>query len=99
MVSLWKQAPENTLESLRHAILHNDGIEFDIRMTSDGELIIHHDSKISVPPKNRPRSFSWVENHTLDDLTNFGFSSSFFIRGYNSSNTMEREWKNGLPRI
>ena len=90
MVSLWKQAPENTLESLRHAILHNDGIEFDIRMTSDGELIIHHDSKISVPPKNRPCSFSWVENHTLDDLTNFGFLS---LRSLLEDTTVRTQWK------
>ena len=91
---------ENTLESLRHAILHNDGIEFDIRMTSDGELIIHHGNKISVPPKNRPRSFSWVENHTLDDLTNFGFLS---LRSLLEDTTVRTQWKEngkmGYPRI
>ena len=29
----WQQPPENTLESLRHGILHSDGIELDLRKT------------------------------------------------------------------
>jgi glycerophosphoryl diester phosphodiesterase len=47
MVQKWKQAPENTLESLQHAIRVNDGIEFDLRLTSDQELVLHHDADIS----------------------------------------------------
>ena len=75
MVREWNQAPENTLESLQHAIQVNDGIEFDLRLTSDGELVLHHDAKISVPASKQPYGFSWTENHTLDDLTSLGFLS------------------------
>ena len=46
---MWKQAPENTLESLRHAIQVHDGIEFDLRLTVDGEVVIHHDAEVSIP--------------------------------------------------
>ena len=69
---MWQQPPENTLESLRHAIQHNDGIEFDVRLTQDQELVIHHDVKISVPKAKQPHSFAWTENHTLDELTSQG---------------------------
>ncbi|RPG70891.1 MAG: hypothetical protein CBC59_002230 [Euryarchaeota archaeon TMED99] len=72
---MWEQAPENTLESLRHAIQHNDGIEFDVRLTQDQELVIHHDGKVSVPKEMQPHSFSWTENHTLEELTSLGFIS------------------------
>ena len=70
---MWQQAPENTVESLRHGIQVNDGIEFDVRMTQDGELIIHHDAKVSVPDSKLPHEISWVENHTLEELTSLGF--------------------------
>ena len=47
-VSDWRQPPENTLPSLIHGISNSDGIELDLRLTLDGELIIHHDAKVSV---------------------------------------------------
>ncbi len=75
MDSQWVQPPENTLESLKHAIQFNDGVEFDLRLTSDGALIVHHDSKLAIPPTDHPHSYSWTENHTLDELTSFGFLS------------------------
>ena len=88
--SMWKQAPENTLESLRHGIQFNDGIEFDVRMTQDDELIIHHDSKVSVPPHKLPHTYSWVENHTLDELTSFGFLS---FRSMLEDAQLQKEWR------
>mgnify|MGYP006090263549 CR=1 FL=1 len=88
--SMWQQAPENTLESLRHGIQFNDGIEFDIRLTQDGELIIHHDTKISVPPQKRPNSYSWVENHTLEELTSLGFLS---FRSMLEDKHIQNEWR------
>lgn len=75
MVSPWVQPPENTLESLKHGIQMNDGIEFDLRLTADGALVVHHDNTVSVPPEDRPHSVAWTENHTLDELTSFGFLS------------------------
>ncbi|HIF90011.1 MAG TPA: glycerophosphodiester phosphodiesterase, partial [Candidatus Poseidoniales archaeon] len=38
---MYCQEPENTLKSLQHGISLFDGIEFDIRMTSDNQLVIH----------------------------------------------------------
>ena len=40
-------APENTAEAFEEAISRNaDMIEFDLRKTSDGRIILHHDSHI-----------------------------------------------------
>ena len=47
-MSDWQQPPENTLPSLEHGITNSDGVELDLRLTADGELIIHHDAKVSI---------------------------------------------------
>ena len=39
----WKQPKENSIEALRHGILFGDGVEFDLRVDGDGELVIFHD--------------------------------------------------------
>jgi len=75
MSGKWEQAPENTLESLRHGIVQADGIELDIRLTSDNELIVHHDSVVSIPKENLDSRSKWVENWSLDELKNEGFCS------------------------
>jgi len=39
--------PENTLASFEAALSHNvDGIELDIQLTSDGEIVVYHDFEI-----------------------------------------------------
>jgi glycerophosphoryl diester phosphodiesterase len=40
-------APENTLESFRQAVaLGVDGLEFDVRLAADGELVVMHDPTV-----------------------------------------------------
>ena len=75
MSGKWKQAPENTLESLRHGISHTDGIELDIRLTNDNELIVHHDSTISIPNDRLDGRSKWIESWSLDELKSEGFCS------------------------
>ena len=66
---------ENTISSLTRAIQLTDGIEFDLRSTVDGEIIIHHDKKLSVSKKLQSELPIYVEDNSLSDLTNLGFSS------------------------
>ena len=42
-----KYAPENTLAAFRNAIAQGvDGLEFDVQMTKDGELVVIHDETV-----------------------------------------------------
>jgi glycerophosphoryl diester phosphodiesterase len=41
--------PENTLAAFRHAISQNVSVlEFDMNLTADGEIILHHDSTVNA---------------------------------------------------
>ena len=43
---LW---PENTLEAFERAIAVGvDGIEFDLQLSADGHLVIHHDARLKA---------------------------------------------------
>ena len=72
---MYKQAPENTLESLVEGMKMFDAIEFDIRLTKDEQVIIHHDRKVSVDQSRRKGRSPFVEDWTLDELTELGFCS------------------------
>ena len=87
---MWKQAPENTLESLRHAIQVHDGIEFDLRLTLDGEVVIHHDAEVSIPKSKIESSKPWVEHYTLDELESYGFCS---FRSLLSDSVVLEQWR------
>lgn len=53
-------APENTIASLRKALEHHvDELEFDLRVTKDGVVVLHHDPHVTDPNGER---------HTITDL-------------------------------
>ena len=59
----------------RHAFSMFDGVEFDIRLTADGQLIVHHDRTVSVPEEHLRGHPKWMEEWALDDLTGSASSS------------------------
>lgn len=71
----WKPAPENTLESLKHGMQMFDGVEFDVRITADDRLIVHHDRTVSVPSSALEGKSKWLEEWNHDDLVDLGFLS------------------------
>ena len=71
----WCQPPENTHESLVEAMNRFDGVEFDFRLTADNQLIIHHDHTVSIPSEKLEGRSKYVEDWTLDELTEIGFCS------------------------
>ena len=71
----WSPAPENTLESLKHGLAMFDGIEFDVRITADDQLVVHHDRTVSVPPAALRGRSKWLEEWDHDDLVDLGFLS------------------------
>ena len=41
--SPWVQPTENSVEALLHGMSHVDGVELDLRLSTDGELMLWHD--------------------------------------------------------
>lgn len=60
-----KLAPENTLESFQKALdLKVDGVELDVHLTADGELVVFHDKKLKRMTDGKGK----LCNHSLSDL-------------------------------
>lgn len=58
---LW---PENTLEAFERAIdLGMDGIELDVHLSADGQLVVHHDERLN-PAIARGPSGAWLDPPT-----------------------------------
>lgn len=74
--SAW--APENTLAAFAEAIaLGADGIELDVQMTRDGQVVVIHDETVGRTTDGRGR----VSDLTLDDLRRLD-AGSWFNRAY-----------------
>ena len=59
---MWNRPPENSLLALKHGMDFSDGVEFDLRMDADGELVIYHDEAL---PTHGTLSSRCIENmHT-----------------------------------
>lgn len=64
-------APENTLESFKLAVSQEaDGIELDVQLTKDGELVVIHDEKIDRTSNGN----GYVKDYTLEELKKFNFN-------------------------
>jgi len=71
----YTQPPENTHDSLVYAMNNMDGVEFDLRLTADEQLVIHHDDTVSIPKDRLEGRPKFVEQWDLDDLVDLGFCS------------------------
>ncbi len=70
-------APENTLEAFLLAIRQNaDGIELDVQLTKDGEVVVIHDETIDRVSDHQ----GYVKDFTLKELKQFSFSNQ--MKGY-----------------
>lgn len=66
-------APENTLPSFEVAKeLDVDGIELDVQMTKDGELVVIHDEMINRTSDGK----GFVKDFTLEELRTFNFAKN-----------------------
>ncbi|MBP1754293.1 MAG: Glycerophosphoryl diester phosphodiesterase [Firmicutes bacterium] len=67
-------APENTLEAFQKAIEMNaDGIELDVQMTKDGQLVILHDETVDRVSNAK----GWVKDYTYEDLVKLNVNKKF----------------------
>lgn len=67
-------APENTLIAFQKAIdMGADGIELDVQMTKDGQLVILHDETVDRVSKSR----GWVKDFTYDEIKALNVNKKF----------------------
>ena len=71
----WQRPAENTIEALRHGITHNDGIEFDLRLTTDGRLMLHHDNCLPDDVVESSGLNHWTEDNSSEELAEIGVAS------------------------
>ena len=63
-------APENTLAAFRLAEEQgSDGVELDVQLTKDGEVVVIHDEKID----RTSTGTGFVRDYTLEELKKFSF--------------------------
>ncbi len=67
-------APENTLPAFKMAAEMNaDGIELDVHLTKDGEIVVCHDAQID----RTSDGIGSICDYTLEDLKKFSFHGAF----------------------
>lgn len=64
--------PENSIPSFRRAVEHGYGIELDLHLTKDGQLVVFHDDDL----KRMCGSDLSVENATYEELSRFTLSGT-----------------------
>ena len=73
-------APENTLEAFKLAIKQGaEGIELDVQLTKDGEVVVIHDETIDRVSNKT----GFVKDYTLTELKEFSFDNN--IEGYKNT--------------
>ena len=66
-------APENTLPAFEKAVaMGADGIEIDVQLTRDGEIVIAHDERL----ERVSNGTGWIKDHTLQELKQLSFSKT-----------------------
>lgn len=66
--------PENTLKAFEMAIEAGaDGVELDVQMTKDGQLVVIHDETIDRTSNGK----GWVKDYTYEELLKFNFNQLF----------------------
>ena len=90
---MWKQPAENSLGALKHGMEFSDGIEFDLRMNADEELVIFHDEFIPGSGPIKPRC---IENMYTDELQKLGVLT--FDELVNDMDFLD-SWKSGSKTV
>lgn len=71
-------APENTMGAFSEAVRRKaDGIELDVQLTKDGEIVVIHDEKLGRVSNGS----GWVKDHTLKELRKLNFNKTFPEQG------------------
>jgi len=67
--------PENTLEAFSLAVEQGaDGIELDVQLSKDGEIVVAHDSRL----ERVSNGTGFIKDRTLEELKALNFDRSYF---------------------
>ena len=70
--------PENTISSFQKAIdMKADGIELDVQMTKDGQIVVIHDEWVDRTSDAK----GWVKDYTFEELRKMNFNQQFPEQG------------------
>ena len=90
--------PENTMLAFRKAFEAGcDGIELDVQLTKDHELVIIHDETVDRTSDHT----GWIKDYTLEELSRFNFCFRFKEMGFQKIPTLREymEWVKDTPLI
>jgi glycerophosphoinositol glycerophosphodiesterase len=74
--------PENTVPAFQYAAVNcAAGLECDIRLTKDGELVVFHDAKLGSHVLNAPEGKEYVHQLTLGELQQLELTEDTERRG------------------
>lgn len=66
-------APENSMIAFLLAMKFSDGIELDVQLTKDGEVVVIHDETVN----RTTNGIGWVKDFTLEEITSLNNGSWF----------------------
>lgn len=76
-------APENTLAAFQEAVdMGADGVELDIQLTKDGEMVVIHDETVDRTTNGK----GWVKDYTFEDLRKLDATYQNLLQGRLSEN-------------
>lgn len=79
------ECPENTIASFRKAMEEGaDGIELDVQLTRDGEVVVIHDETLERVSNGQGQ----VKDYTLAELRQFSFARQRPERGFTEISTL-----------
>ncbi|MDD4779447.1 MAG: glycerophosphodiester phosphodiesterase [Tissierellia bacterium] len=83
-------APENTLSAFELAVKQkSDGVELDVQLSKDGELVVVHDEKIDRVSNGT----GFVKDYNLNELKKFNFNRLFPQYGFVPIATLEEVYE------
>ena len=85
----WEQPKENSIAAMQHGMEFSDGVEFDLRIDGDGELVIYHDEFV---PGQGPIRDRCIERLPTSNLRDYGIST---FREILNNRTFTDLWQGG----
>lgn len=87
-------APENTIEAMELAFGYGaDAVEFDLRLTADGEIVVHHDPIVDRTTDGKGE----IARMTLAELRELNAGANFVAGSVENRIPPERQSITGVP--